>query len=843
MNHDYEKLGAFYIGREFDLEARQRREPLVLVDAKDFTTHAVIIGMTGSGKTGLGIGLLEEAAIDHIPVIAIDPKGDLGNIALSFPALRSEDFRPWVDEQQAATAGQSPDEFASAMASRWSKGLAEWGQDGARVQRLRDAAEVTLYTPGSTAGRPISLLKGFAAPPPIVRNDAESFAERISTTATGLLALLGVDADPIASREHVLLANLLTHYWSAGQDLDLATLIGAIQSPPFHQIGVMPVESVFPAKDRTALAMRLNNLLASPGFQAWMTGDALDTGALLYTAAGKPRISVLSIAHLNDAERMFFVTMMLADLIAWMRQQPGTGSLRALLYIDELFGYMPPVANPPSKQLLLTLLKQARAFGLGVVLSTQNPIDLDYRGLSNTGLWFIGRLQTERDQARVMDGLAGASGSAKFDRSAMERTISSLGKRVFLMHSVHENAPTIFETRWALSYLAGPMTREQIRRLGVEDGAGTATATAMATAMATAIASATGFSQGSAEGLRRGAEESTAGTGAGARGAGEARVGGLASPPVLPPDIPQVWLPAAVDEALVTWRPAVLGSADVAYHQARLGIAEQRRSAWLAALDGDMLALDWSVAEPIELDVNELDRNAISGVAYEPVPKIAASAKSYATWTSTLKKFITSNGGVTLFQSTALKLVSHVGEQEGAFRARLQLAAREQSDARLNAVRRKYAARLQAAQEKVRRTEQAIAERESTASQARFNTAISIGSTVLGALFGRKKLSATMVSKAGTAARSAGRAQKTAGNVARATDTHQVAVEGLAELEARIEEDLALDRAAYDALAEQLEVVVVRAKSADVHVQVVALAWVPWGPGPDGRLVRLTSQR
>lgn len=837
MNHDYEKLGAFYIGREFDLEARQRRDPLVLVDAKDFTTHAVIIGMTGSGKTGLGIGLLEEAAIDHIPVIAIDPKGDLGNIALSFPALRSEDFRPWVDEQQAATAGHSPDEFAAAMAGRWSKGLAEWGQDGARIQRLRDAAEVTLYTPGSSAGRPISLLKGFGAPPPIVRDDAEAFAERIGTTATGLLALLGIDADPIASREHVLLSNLFTHFWSAGQDLDLATLIGAIQSPPFDQIGVMPVESVFPAKDRTALAMRLNNLLASPGFQAWMTGDALDAGALLYTAAGKPRISVLSIAHLNDAERMFFVTMLLADLIAWMRQQPGTGSLRALLYIDELFGYMPPVANPPSKQLLLTLLKQARAFGLGVVLSTQNPVDLDYKGLSNTGLWFIGRLQTERDQARVMDGLAGASGSTPFDRGAMERTIASLGKRVFLMHSVHENAPTIFETRWALSYLAGPMTREQIRRLGavnsVMEAAGTATATATATDSA----------QRSAEGLRRGAEGGAAATLTGARISGDGRGGGQASPPVLPPDIPQVWLPAAVDEALVTWRPAVLGAADVAYHQAKLAVSEQRRAAWLAPLDGDMLALDWGAAEPLDIDVNELDREAHGGAGFEPVPAMAASPKSYATWTRTLKKFITTNGGVTLYQSKALKLVSHVEEPEGAFRARLQLAAREQSDARLDAVRRKYAARLQAAQEKVRRTEQVIAERESTASQARFNTAISIGSTVLGALFGRKKLSATTVSKVGTAARSAGRAQQTAGNVARATETHQAAVDALAELEARIAEELALDAAAYDALAEQLEEVVVRAKASDVHVQVVALAWVPWGPGPDGRLVRLTSQR
>ncbi len=833
MNHDYEKLGAFYIGREYDLPARERRDEMVLVDAKDFTTHAVIIGMTGSGKTGLGIGLLEEAAIDHIPVIAIDPKGDLGNIALTFPKLRGEDFAPWVDAQQATTAGQTVAEFADGMAASWAKGLGEWGQDGVRIQRLRDAAEVTLYTPGSTAGRPISLLKGFAAPPAIVRDDAETFAERIATTATGLLALLGIDADPISSREHVLLSNLFSHCWSNGQDLDLATLIGAIQSPPFSQIGVMPVDTVFPPKDRTALAMRLNNLLASPGFQAWMQGDALDAGRLLFTPAGKPRVSVLSIAHLNDAERMFFVTMLLADLIAWMRQQPGTGSLRAMLYIDELFGYMPPVANPPSKQLLLTLLKQARAFGVGVVLSTQNPVDLDYKGLSNTGLWFIGRLQTERDQARVMDGLAGASGDAPFDRGAMERTISSLGKRVFLMHSVHENQPAIFETRWAMSYLAGPMTREQIRRLDQDNSVGDRGAAAN-TQTAGAVHATASTSSPATSSLAAASASTTS-----SNRVNDAQPNASsARAPVMPPDIPQVWLPATVDETLITWRPAVLGAADVSYSHAKLGVNQQRRAVWLAPLDEGVLALDWANAEPLSLDVNRLDHEPRVGQAYDNVPSAAANTRNYATWTRTLKTFISTNDGITLFESKALKLVSYVDEDEGAFRARLQLAAREASDARIDSVRSKYAARLQTAQEKVRRTEQVIEEKQSTAKEAKFNTAITVGSALLGAFFGRKKISATTVGRVGTAARSAGRAQKTAGGVERATDSHEAAVQALADLEARIAEQLALHAQAYSALSDALDTVTVRPKSTDVHVQVVALAWVPWLPGPNGSLVR-----
>jgi hypothetical protein len=813
MSHEYEKLGAFFLGKEYDLDTRTRHDDLVLVDAKDFTTHAVIIGMTGSGKTGLGIGLLEEAAIDHIPVIAIDPKGDLGNIALTFPSLSPGDFRPWIDPQQATTAGQTPEAFAEAQAALWSKGLAGWGQDGERIQRLRDAADVSIYTPGSSAGRPISLLRGFTAPPPIVRDDVEAFAERVNATATGLLALLGIDADPITSREHILLSNILAHAWQQGTDLDLALLIGAIQSPPFAQIGVMPVDSVFPAKDRSAFAMRLNNLLAAPGFQAWMQGEPLDAASLFYTPAGKPRVSVVSIAHLGDAERMFFVTMLLADIIAWMRQQPGTGSLRAILYIDELFGYMPPVANPPSKQLLLTLLKQARAFGLGVVVATQNPVDLDYKGLSNTGLWFIGRLQTERDKARVMDGLAGASGGAPFDRAAMERTISGLGKRVFLMHSVHENAPTTFETRWAMSYLAGPMTREQIRRLrdaGVEATPATAPTTPVA--------------------LQAAVWSPAAATTA---AAAPAPANGPARPPILPPDITQVWLPAR--SANATWHPAVLGVADVTYTQARLGVAEQRRGAWLAPLDEDMLALDWGTAGEVDVDVNALGRDAQPGAAFDPVPSLAANPKSYAAWSRALQKFVSTNDGVTLYQSKALKLVSHVGEGEGAFRARLQLAAREAGDARVEATRKKYAARLQAAAEKVRRTEAAIETHEARATQAKLDSAISIGSAVLGALFGRKKVSASTLGKAGTAARSMGRAQSQSGNVARATETFEAAQQELADLEARVAEELQLEAAAYDALAEQLEEITVRPKSSDVHVQFVALAWVPSDNAPRPR--------
>lgn len=809
---DFETLGAFYLGKQYDLGTRTRRDEFVLCDAKDLTTHAVIIGMTGSGKTGLGVGLLEEALIDRVPVIAVDPKGDLGNLALRFPALAPSDFRPWVDPQQATNNGLTPEQFAEQQATLWRNGLAGWGQDGARIKRCMDAADVTIYTPGSTAGRPLSLLKAFDAPPPAVQQDAEALQERVNATATSLLALLGIDADPITSREHILLANLLHHAWRDGRSLDLAGLIGGIQSPPFSTVGVMPLDTVFPPKDRMALAMQLNNLLAAPGFQTWMQGEALDTASLLYTPQGKPRGSVISIAHLNDAERMFFMTLLLADILAWVRTQPGTGSLRAILYIDELFGYMPPVANPPSKVLLLTLLKQARAYGLGVVLATQNPVDLDYRGLSNTGTWFIGRLQTERDKMRVMEGLEGVSGGQPFDRAAMEQTIAGLGKRVFLMHSVHEAGPVTFETRWTLSYLAGPMTRDQIRQVTAAQSAGAATPAAPHAALANGL----------------GAASSPAGA------VGPASVG--SSPPVLPHDVPQYFLTPTQDTGDLLYTPAVLGLADVHLTNARLGVAEQRRVALLTTVNDGPIAVEWDGSERVELDPSQLTRSAVGSAQFGNVPAIATSAKSYAAWSKTLQKWLVANEQVTLFKSAALKLTSNPGESERDFRIRLQVHAHELRDEKIAALRSKYSSKLATAVEKVRKAEQAVQREQQQASQAKMDTAISVGGAILGAIFGRGKVGVGTLGKVATASRGAGRAVQQASDVTRAAESLEAARQQYADLEARLQEEVDALGAAYDAQQETLETTVVKAKAADVHLQLVALCWVPRTRDASGRL-------
>ncbi len=702
---DYEKLGAFYLGKVYDPQQERLTDELILYDSRDLTTHAVIIGMTGSGKTGLGIGLLEEAAIDHIPVIAIDPKGDMGNLLLTFPDLRGEDFLPWVDSRAAAEQGLSPEEYARTQAQAWQQGLAQWGQSGERIRKLREAVDMAIYTPGSSAGLPVSVLRSFNPPPAAVSADPDLLRERIQVTATGLLSLVGIDADPITSRDHILLANLLERLWREGKSLDIAGLIGAIQEPPMAKIGVLDLESFYPAKERFALAMRLNNLLASPGFEAWMEGEPLDAGRLLYGESGKPRVSVITIAHLSDSARMFLVCMLLNEIIGWMRSQPGTGSLRAILYMDEIFGYLPPIANPPSKKLFLTLLKQARAFGLGLVLATQNPVDLDYKALSNIGTWFIGRLQTERDKARVMEGLEGAAGAAKFDRQRMEQTLAGLGKRRFLLHNVHEDEAVVFATRWALSYLPGPLTGDQIKALMA--GRKTAPGTA-ASAAAAAHPAATSAAH---------------------------------KAPLLPAGVPQYYFPvrrAGVAGSDLIYYPRLFGAAELHYASARHQVAASRTLAVACEVEESAVPVDWDRGEPIESSPSDLQQKPVSGAGFAECPPAMYQEKNYTEWERLFVRWLRTSQELRLWRSPTFKLVSAADETERDFRIRVQQLASEQRDAAADKLRRKYAERTATLQERLRRAEQSLEREQEQARQSKFNTAISVGTALLGAFLGRK---------------------------------------------------------------------------------------------------------
>ena len=465
-DHDIELPACFYLGNEYDLaEKRVRMDlPPVMYDASDLLTHGVVVGMTGSGKTGLCLGILEEAAIDGIPCIVLDIKGDLTNLLLQFDGLQPADFRKWLNVDDAQRMKISPDKLAEQLSEKAKKGLADTRQPLERVQMLKDSGEWLVYTPGSDAGLPLSILRTFAAPAGKVSREALN--QKIDATTSALLGLTGIVADPVQSREHILIAQILLHAWTKGDDLDLAQLISRVQTPPMRTVGAFDVETFYPEKDRLKLAVGLNNILASPSFSTWIEGDPLDLTHLL--AGPKPRHLIFSLAHLEDSQRMFFLTLLLEEVLAWTRKQPGTTGLRALLYFDEVYGYLPPhPANPPTKQPLMTLLKQARAFGVGVLLATQNPVDLDYKALSNAGTWIIGKLQTERDKARLMEGLEGvaAERGTLADRAYLENVISSLGNRVFLLHDVHRPKPVLFQTRWTLSFLRGPMTREQIEEL------------------------------------------------------------------------------------------------------------------------------------------------------------------------------------------------------------------------------------------------------------------------------------------------------------------------------------------------------------------------------------------
>lgn len=816
---DYEKLGLFYIGREYDLAARKPKENLVLYDSRDMVTHGICVGMTGSGKTGLCIAILEEAAIDGIPAIIIDPKGDMSNLLLTFPQLRPDDFAVWLNEDDARRKNLTPQEFASKQADLWKNGLASWQQSGERIARLKEAADFVVYTPGSTAGIPVSILKSFAAPPPSFLEDHELLRDRIMSTATSLLGLLGKEADPIKSKEHILISTILDNAWKQGIDMDLATLIQQIQTPPVNKIGVMNIDSFFPAKDRFELALTLNNLLAAPGFSTWMEGEALDIGQILYSPTGKPRHAIFSISHLSDSERMFFVSLLLNQVLAWMRQQPGTNSLRAMIYMDEIFGYFPPVANPPSKQPLLTLLKQARAYGIGILLATQNPVDLDYKGLSNTGTWLIGRLQTERDKNRLLEGLEGASTaqSTKFDRQSMEQILAGLGNRVFLMNNVHDDTPVILESRWAMSYLRGPLTRTQIKALmnpikkllSLQPAAGQSAAAQQPRTYQISPSEHT-ISTSPASGER----------------------------PVLPPGIQQFFVPPRGNQSnnSLYYKPVVFGSAQVRFEDAKSGVDTADDITAYTEITDDPVPVNWDNARDADFIMSDFEKDARGHSIFGALPSIAGKAKSYDLWNKAFATWIYGTRKCELFKSPTYKQFSRAGESERDFRIRLSQSVREQRDEMAEKLRQKYQAKIASLDERIRKARQAVDREAEQQKQQQMQTAISVGATLLGAFLGRKAVSTGTVGRASTAARSAGRILKEKQDVERARDTVAAHQQRLAELEKEFQQETAELEAKSDPNLEELLKISIRPAKKDISVSLVGLVWLPYRQTPDGNI-------
>ena len=819
---NYEKLGVFYLGREYDLAQKKAADALLLYDAKDLVTHAVCVGMTGSGKTGLCLSLIEEAAIDNVPAILIDPKGDLCNLLLTFPQLRGEDFLPWINQDDARQKGLTPQDYADRQAETWRKGLGDWGQNGDRIQRLRDAADFDIYTPGSSAGLPVSILKSFAAPDPAVIDDRDLMRDRVSTVVNSLLGLVGIDADPIQSREYVLLSTLIDTAWRKGVDLDLGVLIQQVQSPPITRIGVLELELFYPAKDRFGLVLALNNLLASTGFSAWLEGAPLDIGNILYTPAGKPRIAIFSIAHLGDSERMFFVSLLMNQILGWMRTQSGTTSLRAIVYMDEVFGYLPPTSNPPSKLPLMTLLKQARAYGVGMVLATQNPVDLDYKALSNTGTWFIGRLQTERDKARLLDGLEGAAAAtgSQFDRKDLEQIISGLGSRVFLMNNTHEDQPVVFQTRWALSYLRGPLTRDQIKRL--MDPVRQMAETTASAAPTTPIQSVQAAAVPSASAAAAPAQQTAQG-----------------HPPTLAPEIPQFYIPVrgrgSANSSLV-YQPRLLGTTRINFVDRKNKVDLARDMIYITPILDEAIPVNWDDAQELEVDANDLEKSPEPGAKYPNLPPAAGNARSYARWNWDFSNWLYGSQSLELFSSASLKQASQAGESERDFRVRLQLAAREQRDEKTEDLRKKYASKFATLQERIRKAELAKDREAAQAKQQGLQTAISFGTTLLSAFTGRKVASASTLGKAATAARGVSRTMAASQDIGRAGETVEAYKKQQADLQAQFDEEVAALAVKIDPQNENLDTILIKPRKSDINIQLLAFTWAPYWQDSTGSI-------
>lgn len=785
---EFEKLGVFYLGKLLNKESGALTEEPLLYPSKNLTTHAVCLGMTGSGKTGLGIDLLEEASIDSIPSLVIDPKGDLSNLLLNFPKLTAEEFYPWIDTPEANTKQMDPQTIAEATAKKWKDKLAEWGQGIDRIQRLKDSVEMTIYTPASRAGIPISILSSFAAPPKDQPLEPHALRDKVLSTTSSLLNLIGIEADPVKSREHILISTLIGQAWENGKNVDLPSLIQQIQKPPFDKIGVLDLETFFPTKDRIALSISLNNLLASPGFQAWMEGEPLDIKQLLYTKEGKPKLSILYIAHLSDNERMFFVTLFLNEVLAWVRLQSGTSSLRAVMYMDEIFGYFPPVANPPSKLPLLTLLKQARAFGLGIVLTTQNPVDLDYKGLSNCGTWFIGKLQTERDKAKVFEGIRSTS-STEVSVDSFNKMIATTGNQNFILLSVYEKEPLLFKTRWALSYLKGPLTLVEIQKLVQHTSEY--------------------LSWTKASPIETPIETKTSNV-----------------KPIVPPNIIEYFANRAIPREQIEYYPLFAATVKLHFVDTKNQIDTWQDLFFMAPPSKDGTTILWEQGENHPEVQTILEASPWPDCTFKEVPSSLLQEKNFNNSQKTLLSYLYEHQHLSIFRAPDFKLTSSLNESEGDFRARLLLGMREKRDEITNKIREKYQIKINALKTKMQQAEDRVDQKKQRAGWQKAETYISMGATILGALFG-KKITKGTINEAGTSIKRVGRIQKDSQDLSRNEETYKNYQQQIHQLESELDLEISQALKGLDPQSIKIETIPIRAKKSEISIDKTSLIWWP----------------
>jgi hypothetical protein len=826
-----ETNGKFYLGRIYDPTLTKTTDQNVLYEPADLTTHAVVVGMTGSGKTGLCIDLLEEAALNNIPALMIDPKGDMTNTLLHFPNLLPQDFQPWVNPDQARRAGKTLEQASAEAAQMWKQGLTDWGIDQQRLLNLANSAQFAIYTPGSDAGISVNILASLKAPSIPWESNKETLRERIIGTVTALLGLVGMqDIDPVRSREHILLANIFENAWSQGKDLDLGELILQTQSPPFPKLGVFDVNTFFPEKDRFALAMLLNNILAAPAFQVWIEGQPLDIPTLLYTPEGKPRHSVFYIAHLSDSERMFFITLLYSAVETWMRSQTGTTSLRALIYFDEIFGYLPPVANPPSKEPMLRMLKQARAFGVGQVLVTQNPVDVDYKALSNAGTWMIGKLQTDQDKQRLLDGLDSAM-SGSLDRAEYDHLISTLGKRVFLLHNVNAKGPMLFSTRWAMNYLAGPLTRTQIPDLNKLAGADQLPASPTpATSQTTAAVgqTVTGLSQ------------QPYGTSTPAPiVAGKPATGFSSTRPTTPAGIEEYFLPnnltftqsfkaagrefpsEAFSQGLI-YRPVILSQASARLYNLKYKLDIDSYKTALVANPDRRGIVRWDNYPTGKIDPASFDQAPDPQARFAPLETPLNDVKLMNALEKDFLEWAYRTTQVTVRANESLMLYAGPESSEGDFHTQCTNTARQACDAEIKKASATYDTKLRTLNDKLEREQRELKQDQAELSSRKMEEIGTGLETVAGFLgFGRKHSISSSISKARMA-------KQAKGDVEESVDAIKDYQEQIAVIEKEKADALQAVNDKWADVASQITEIPIAAQKKDILLDFFGVAWMPY---------------
>ncbi|MFW3382933.1 ATP-binding protein [Aliarcobacter butzleri] len=779
---DYEKLKLFYIGKE---KIDDNFVPLVYKN-KDLLTHAAIIGMTGSGKTGLGISLLEEAAIDNIPSIIIDPKGDMTNLLLTFPSLQGSDFEPWIEEQDASNNGLSVKEFAQNTANLWKNGLERDFQNASRIEKLKNCADFTIYTPGSDAGVQISILSSFKAPNKEVIEDNDLLVSLVNSTVSSILSLIEEKSDT-TSKESILISSIFMNYFKENKDLTLEELITLIVTPPFSKIGVFDLETFFAQSERLKLALKLNNIIANPSFKTWIEGETLDISNLLYDETGKAKVSIFSIAHLNDSQRMFFVTLLLNQMVAWMRRQEGTTSLKALLYMDEIFGYFPPNSNPPSKQPMLTLLKQARSFGIGIILSTQNPVDIDYKGLANIGTWFIGRLQTKQDKEKVIDGLSSAN-EGNLNKDEVMNLISNLEKRNFILKNINEDGIKIFETRWALSYLKGPISKDGIKKLMSEKKKQNISTQKIENENQTTQIN-----------IEKGIPK-----------------------PIITSNLTEKYLYSSQNSAYYL-QPYLICSCDVHYIDAPKNIDFEEKISYKIYLDENMENIDFEEKE--ELGNNSFEEKEKPNSFYYELPSFVQKEKDLKVIEKDFTDYIYRNSKLTLYKNEFLKITSKQTESLNDFKIRLQDRLNEKIDLEVEKLKIKFVKENDSIEIKLSKLYEKLQKEEIQATSTTTDTIISIGTSLLGAFFGNSVINKTNIGKVATSAKGASKILKERNDVKQVENEILELQQQKEVLKTLLENEIEKINLANQSSNFPIEEIFIKPKRSDIYNTKLALLW------------------